>query len=189
MVALGRFILLRIGGIDAVNGRALEKGIAVHFRRAQGRCGIRREVRRTGAGGENNYPALFEMPNGATAHEGLANGVHLDGRLHAGIDALLFQSVLHSQRIHHRGQHAHVIGAGALHVARRLGQPAEDIAAADHQTQLNTETRNRRDLSRHSLDGIHVDAETLIAHQHFAGHFQQDTLVSQRRCGRWYRSL
>jgi hypothetical protein len=71
------------------------------------------------------------MTLGAAADHRLADLVHLDGGLHAGRHAELLQRVLHGQSVHHRGQHAHIIGLGAVHALGSAGHTAEDVAAAD----------------------------------------------------------
>jgi hypothetical protein len=54
---------------------------------------------------------------------------------------------------------------------------AEDVAAADHDRHLHTQLRDFGDLIDHALDGGTVDAEGIVAHQGFAGQFEQDALV------------
>jgi hypothetical protein len=46
---------------------------------------------------------------------------------------MTFQPVLDGERIHHGGEHAHVVGGTAVHAAGRPGDAAEDVARADHQ--------------------------------------------------------
>ena len=98
----------------------------------------------------------------------LAYLVHLDRRLHSGFDAQLLQSILHRQRVHHRRQHAHIIGLGPVHALGRTGHPAKDIAAADDKANLQTGFFRRLHLARQFGDEVGIDAILLIAHQHFA---------------------
>ena len=54
---------------------------------------------------------------------------------------------------------------------------AEDVAAADHDADLDAELGHLRDLGDDALDGRAVDAVGVIAHQGFAGELEQDALV------------
>ena len=110
LVAAGARDLLGIGGIDAVDAGALEQGIAAHFGGAQSGAGIGGEIGAAGAGGEDDDATLGEVAFGAAADYRLAHLVHLDRRLDAGLDADLLERVLHRQRVHHRRQHAHIVG-------------------------------------------------------------------------------
>jgi preprotein translocase subunit YajC len=57
------------------------------------------------------------------------------------LGAELFQRVLHRQRVHHRGQHAHVVAGDPVHAAGGQAGAAEDVAAADHQADLHAGAR------------------------------------------------
>src|SRR5688572_32754652 len=48
----------------------------------------------------------------------------------------LFRS--HRERVHHRREHAHIIGAGAIESLGSARQPAEDIAPADDHANLES---------------------------------------------------
>ena len=92
--------------------------------------------------------ALFQVTDGAAADVRLGHLVHLDGAHDAGVDADLFQRVLHGQRIDDRGQHAHVVGGDAVHLLGSGGYPAKNIAAADHQSDLDAGGGDRRRFRR-----------------------------------------
>jgi hypothetical protein len=83
------------------------------------------------------------------------------------------------QRIHHRGQHAHVVGRGAVHAGSTASDAAEDVAAADDDRDLDTQLHDFGNVIDHALDGGTVDAEGIVAHQGFAGQFQKDALVGR----------
>ena len=112
---------------------------------------------------------------------GLANRFHRDGGLDPGIDADLFQGRLHGQRVHDGGQHPHVVGARALHARLRQGGAAEDIAAADHDADLDTGPGDFGDLLGHRLQSLGIDAEAVAADARLARELQQDAFVA--RCG------
>ena len=96
---------------------------------------------------------------GAAADIGLADGRHRDRRLDAGVDADLLERVLHGERVHHRRQHAHIVGAGAVEALGRAGEAAEDVAAADDQAELVPVVLGRLDLVGEPGDGVGIDAE------------------------------
>ena len=68
------------------------------------------EKRIAGAGREDDDAALFEVAHRATANVVLADLVDADRALHARHAAQALDGVLHGERVHDRGQHAHVIG-------------------------------------------------------------------------------
>lgn len=157
LIAGGAGVLLGVGRVDAVHAGALQQGVAAHLRGPQrGRVG--RKEGRADAGGEDHHPAFFEMTQGAAAHIGLGHGVHGQGALHARLDADLLQRRLHGQGVHHRGQHAHIVGGGAFHVAGGLAQSAEDVAAADDEADLDALARHVSHGLGHAGDRLHVDA-------------------------------
>ena len=48
----------------------------------------------------------------------------------------LLHRVLQRHAVDHRGEHPHVVGAGAVHALGGAGDAAEDVPAADDQTDL-----------------------------------------------------
>ena len=113
------------------------------------------------APGKNHHPAFFQMANRAPADKRLGHLVHLNRRLHAGVDALLFQRILQRQRIDHRGQHAHMICGNPVHLFGLLGHAAEKIASAHHDRDLNSERSNVREFSSDFVNAKRVDTKTL----------------------------
>ena len=87
---------------------------------------------------------------------------------------------LQRQRVHHRGQHAHVVGGGAVDALGRAGQAAEDIAAAHHHADLGAGGLGLVHIAGDAVHDIDVDAEAVIAHQRLAGDFEQDPAVFRR---------
>ena len=71
----------------------------------------------------------------------------------------LFERVLQGQGVDHRGQHAHVVGRDAIHVLRRRRHAAEEVAAADHQADLDAGLGDLGDLGRQLVDPLRIDAE------------------------------
>ena len=70
-----------------------------------------------------------------------------------------------------------------------VGNPAEEIAAAYNDGQLDAEVAHFRKFSRDFMNACGVDAEALIGGQGFAGDFQQDALEDRFRHGRASPSL
>ena len=91
--------------------------------------------------------------------------------------ALLLERVLQRQRVDHRRQHAHVVGGGAVHAARAGGDAAEDVAAADDDGGLDAHALDLGDVLGDLRRDGRVDAVGLLAHQGFAGEFEEDALV------------
>ena len=119
------------------------------------------------------------MPDGAGADVGLGNGPHLDGCLHPDGDALLLAHVRHGQAVHHRGQHAHVVGPGALHGAAAVFGAPPEVSAADYQAHLNTQIQALLDDVAHAADHLEIQSGVLISRQSFAADLQQDPLVNR----------
>jgi hypothetical protein len=61
----------------------------------------------------------------STTDVGLGDLGHVDGALHAGGLAELLEHVLERQGVDDRGQHAHVVGLGAVHARSLTGHPRQ----------------------------------------------------------------
>ena len=171
----GVFVLALIGRGDAINLRSFEQCVASHFRRAQGRCRIGCEERIARARCENDNPAFFHMSDGAAANVRLTDMGHLDRRHDPRVKALTFQRILQRKRVHHRREHAHIVGACPLHAARGLTDAAKDIAAADHETKLDAELLGLANFPGDTRHGLVVDAVLAGAHQRLTRHLEKDT--------------
>ncbi len=118
------------------------------------------------------------MADGAAADERLGHLVHLDGGLHAGVNTLLLQRVLQRQRVDHGGQHAHVVGGDAVHVAGLLGDAAEKISAAHHDGDLDAQRVDVRQFGGDLVDAGSVHAEALVGGQSLTGELEQNAFES-----------
>lgn len=103
--------------------------------------------------------------------------LHVDSRLDAGSDAVLFHGVLEGQGIHDRSQHAHVVCRDAVHAFSRTGQAAPDVAAADDDGDLDAELIDFDDLLGNGFNRFRVDTIPLFASQCFAAQFQYDAMI------------
>ncbi len=72
----------------------------------------------------------------------------LQRRHDADAGALTLERVLHRERVDDRGEHAHLIGRHAVHAGFGQTRAAEDVAAADDETDLDTEADDLGDLRR-----------------------------------------
>ena len=143
-------VALRIGVrhgvlvVDAVDLGRLEQDLGVDLDGAQGGRGVGREVRVAGAGHEHRDAALLEVADGAAADVRLGDLVHGDRGHDPGRHAGPLEGVLERQAVHDRREHADVVAGRAVHPARRGGQAAEDVAATDHDPDLDAERRGSR---------------------------------------------
>ena len=124
--------------------------------------------------------ALFEVAHGATADVVLAHLVDADRGHHPRLHAKRFDGVLHGERVHHGGEHAHVIAGHAVHSGARKTRSAEDVAAADDHGHVHTHFDELLQLERDALDDARIDAVVTLAHQGFAGELHEDAFV--RKC-------
>ena len=86
----------------------------------------------------------------------------------------LLEGVLEREPVHDRREHADVVAGRAVHAARRGGQPAEDVAAADHDADLDALVVDVLDLVGDERAERRVDAVRPIAQQCLAGQLEQD---------------
>ena len=184
--ARGGLVDHRIGGVDAVDLRALQDDVGLHLHRAQRCGGVGREVGVAGAGGEDHDAAFLEVADRPAADERLGNGPHFDRRDDARDHAVLLERILHGEAVDHGRQHAHVVARRAVHALRARGDSTEDIASADDDADLDAEAADFRDVGGDARGDGGIDAELLLAHQRLPGQFQQDALVhgGRRHVGR-----
>ena len=172
-----RRVRLRVGGVDAVDpvlGHQDDLGVDLVRAQRGGRVG--REERVAGAGGEDDDAALLEVADRAAADVGLGDLGDRDRRLHARVDALLLERVLQRQRVEDGGEHAHVVGGGAVHARRGAGEAAEDVAGADDDRDLDAAIVDLADLARDRLHALEVGAVGEVAHQRLPRQLEQDPL-------------
>ena len=124
------------------------------------------------------------MADRPPADVGLGDRGHRDGGLHPGGLAEPLEGVLQSQAVDDRGEHAHVVGLGAVHARAGAGHPPPDVAAADDDGDVDAElAADLDDLAGELLDHLAVDAVALVAGERLAGELEEDALV-QRGSGR-----
>src|SRR5699024_4727985 len=96
--------------------------------------------------------------------------------LHPVVYSGLLHEVRHGQAVHHRAEHAHVVGTGAVQAV--LGQfgAAEEVASADHHCHFDAVVGGRGDLGGDLGHHVRVQAHRSAA-EDLTGEFQQDTTV------------
>jgi hypothetical protein len=104
-----------------------------------------------------------------------------------GVHALLLEQVLQRQAVHDRAEHAHVVGAGAVHAALGDLRAAEEVAAADDDRDLHAAADDVAHLPGDV--GHHVEVEPdRAAAEDLARQLEQDPLYGEeaasRRCSR-----
>src|SRR5690606_38582089 len=97
---------------------------------AQRGGGVGGEERVAGAGREDHDPALLQVAQGAAPDVGLRDLLDVYRALDARVDADRLERVLERDRVHHRAEHADVVGGGGVHVAAVLGT-APEVPATD----------------------------------------------------------
>src|SRR5690606_26792955 len=122
-------------------------------------------------------PALLQVANRLAPDVGLGDLPHFDGALHPGADAPLLERILHGERIDHRRQHPHVVGARAIHPLGRPGDAAEDVASPDHDGDLDAEAMDLGHLRGDLVEGTGIDSVFAVAHEGFAGELEEDPLI------------
>jgi hypothetical protein len=70
-----------------------------------------------------------------------------------------------------------VVGCDAVHVDGLLGDSAEEVSAADDDSNLAPESVDGCDLGGHSLNEYGVNAETCACGKGFSGEFEEDSFV------------
>ena len=133
---------------------------------------------------KDHHAALLQMADRAPPDERLGHLVHLDGRHHPRVHALLFQRVLQRQRVDHRRQHAHVIGRHPVHLFGLLGDAAEEIPAAHHEPNLDSERVHVGHFGRNFVHAVRFHSKALARCQCLAGELQKNALEDGLRHGR-----
>ena len=130
-----------VGVVDPVDSGvgALDQDLGVDLGGAQRRRGVGGEERVAGAGGEDHDAALLEVAHGPPADVRLGDARHLDRRLHPGRLAEALEGVLQGEGVHHRAEHADVVGLGGVHALHRARAAAPEVAAADHHGDVDVE--------------------------------------------------
>ena len=169
-------VLGRVAVVHAVDVLGQQDHVRADLRRPQHRRRIGGEERAADAAAEDDHASLFQMPDGSGADVRLRHRADLQRRLHPDVHALLLQHVRHGHAVHSRGQHAHVVGAGALDIALAVLHAAPEVAAADDDAHLHAHVHASLDDVRHASHDLEIQSEVLVARQRLAADLQQHPL-------------
>ena len=97
------------------------------------------------------------MPGGTTENEWLGDILHFDGCLNPDRNALRLERAHEGEAVDNGGQHAHVVGCGAIHPAMAGCQAAPDVAATNHDGQLDAQFLGLGDLCGDARDDFRMD--------------------------------
>ena len=170
---------VRVGGVDAVDLRALQDRLRTDLERALRRGRVGREVRARRSRRRTRRPApspgAGSRGAGCTAPRSGPCGSPSATR----VGTWIFSSAsCKRERVHHRGEHAHVVGAGTVD-PRRLAA-AEDVAAADDDGALDPEVDHVGELAGQEPRGCRRDAVAGVDRgEGVAGEFEQHTVVER----------
>ena len=96
-----------------------------------------------------------------------------------------FERLAESEAVQHRGQHAHVIAAHPVHAVGGGGEAAIDVAAADHEAELEAKIGGLTDIGGDLVQHLHVDAVAVLSHQGLAGELDENPAVAERSARTW----
>ena len=80
----------------------------------------------------------------------------------------MLQGVLQGDGVDDRSQHAHVVGAHAVHLFGLLGHAAEKVASAHHDADFNAQCMHVDKFAGNLSDLAGIQAEAARAGQHLA---------------------
>ena len=126
--------------------------------------------------GQDDHAALCQVREGPAADERLGDLVHADRGHEPGLAAHALQRVLQGQAVDDGGRHAHVVGRRLLDdvgAPAQLGT-AEDVAAADHDRELDAARRHARRLAGDPADLLDADAPLAGPAEALARELEQD---------------
>ena len=172
VVLHGGGVLGGVGAVHAVDVLGQQNHVRVNFHRPEGRTGVRGEVGVAGAAAKDDHPAGLQMPHGLSADVRLSHAPHLDGGLDPDLHALLLQHIGHGQRVHHGGQHAHMVRPDPLHLLGAVLEAAPEVAAAHDDAHLHAQIHALFDCVADAAHHIEVVAPALVAGERFAADFQ-----------------
>ena len=119
-------ILLGVVAEHAVDPRGLQEDVGLELERPLRGSRVGGDKRAARAAGQDDNASLFQVAARAAANVRLGHAVHADRRQQPGFAPQCLHRVLHRQAVHHRGQHAHVVGSGFVN----RGVPRRELGTA-----------------------------------------------------------
>src|SRR5665811_450391 len=179
IVANGVGVLARVRRIHTIHPILRHhQHVDIKLKSPEGGGRISGEIWVPGSGGKDHHSTLFHMTECTTSDVWFRDVPHFDCRHDSGPDLLLFQRILKSQAVEDSSDHAHVVAGCPIHALARGREPAPDVAATDHDAELDARLHHPTDLLRHFGCHGRIDAKRLIAHQCLTAEFEQDSPVS-----------
>ena len=169
---LGRRVFFRVGGIDAVNACPFQHDIRFDFNAAEAGAGISREERIARSGRHDDHLACFHALNGFPFVVEFADRFHADRRQYACLYACRYQCRTQGKAVDNGCQHAHLVAFYAIEAFVGATQPAENVSAADDDTDLYAQFMNFLNLCRIFGKTFFINAVLLFSHQAFTAEFQ-----------------
>src|SRR6516225_7570151 len=108
------------------------------------------------------------MADGASADVWLGDLIHEYGGHDAAGHVMALNGILQGNGIDDGGEHAHVVGADAVHFAGLLGHAAKEITAAYDDADLHAQSTDLNDLAGDLCNAVGVEPETARPCQCFA---------------------
>ena len=96
-------------------------------------------------------------------------------------DAGLLDGILQGKCIHDRRQHPHVITGHPVHTPLRQAGTAQQVAAADHDTDLRPAFADRVDLLRQPLNDARINTMRTLPHECLAAQLQQYSMITHHQ--------
>ncbi|MCY1526273.1 hypothetical protein D9M68_612820 [compost metagenome] len=119
------------------------------------------------------------MAHGLAAVVVVGHANHGNGRHHDGGDVGTLQRIAHGQGVHHGSQHTHVVAGHPIHAGGAQGRTTKQVAAADHQADLDANTDQLADFQRHAIEDFRIDTELLGAHKGLTAEFEQNAFIAR----------
>src|SRR5690606_6661128 len=134
------------GAVNAVHLGGLHDDVGLDLQGPQGGGRVGGEIRTADARAENDDPVLLQVPDHPSPNERFGQGLDLDGRNVTGLEAFLLQGLLEGDAVDDGGQQAHLVGRRPVHARLGAAEAPEDIAAADHDGDLDAQGAHVLDL-------------------------------------------
>ena len=122
----------------------------------------------------DHFAALHGL-NGFPLGVELADRLHADGRQHAVLLPHSSEGRRQRQRVDHGGAHAHLIALHAVETLTCTGETAENVAAADDDTDLHTHLCDLLNLEGIVVETRHVDALLLLSGETLARKLEKNS--------------
>ena len=167
---------VRVGRVHAVDLRALQDRVRADLERSLRGARVGGEERDAETGGEDHHAALLEVPDRAQGMYGSAICAIWIAVCTRVATCDLLERVLQRERVHHGGEHPHVVGAAS----GRCRAPAGPARCCRHRRRPRSAPRGRRRrrAAGRAARSARVDAVAGVGGgEGVAGELQEDAVV------------